>query len=285
MIGRIEALFNPGSADYPEDGLFLEVNKVPLVVGVSDAYSRPYDKQNPIILFNRRSSGEMVKQIFWNTVSLALPHESLETAVMRADEKIRDYQKTIGFPNTADELAGTAFAVAKIEGKTLEIFQGGDCTALWMRKDLSVNFTCNRVKPASEYVIKVFAELVKKHGGDRKKARVEFTPLLKEEKIRNINKNHPEAYAAANGQLNPQLCHKSIQSLAEIKLLLLFTDGFILREDFNDYERMRELAALIYEKGLNAGLERIRGQEKAGAVASTAIGLQAEATAVAIWFK
>ena len=224
----------------------------------------------------------MVKQIFWETVSSAPPSESLKSVVIRADQKIGAYQKSVGFSFRADELAGTCFALARITEKTVEIFQGGDNIALWMLKDFSVGFTPNRAFPADKYEKEIFAGLVKKHEGDRKKARVEFTLLLKDEKMANINQNHPEAYPVANGQLNINICFEKTLPVDNLNFLLLFTDGFIPFEDFNNPQRMWELAVFTKENELTTKLDKTRGQEKGGTGA--AIAPRAEATALAVWF-
>jgi len=276
-FNAIEQFLSPGGADYQEDGMVY--CESPMVISVNDAYSVPYDdSEHPIIIIDGVSTGEIVRKIFCDTVISS--SENLKEIAIKANILIGNFQKKQGFPFRADELAGTSFVLAKITEEAVNIFQGGDCTALWMYKDGSVGFTPNIVAPATRYVNKISATLGQQCGGDLKKARALFIPHIKEEKLRNNNNpNSQQGYPVMNGQLNIKMCQEVHLKTDNLKLLSLFSDGLIPFEWFNDQAAMEALAKFVEQNGLQAHMERFGGNLGRG------FAKKAEATGIAVWLK
>ncbi len=274
----IEQFLSPGDAKYQEDGMTCNHDN-PMIIGVNDAYSVPYDdSEHPIIIIDKMSTGEAVRKIFCNTVITAKPDESPKQIAIKANALIGDFQKKQGFPFRADELAGTSFVLAKITEESVSIFQGGDCIALWIHKDGVVEFTTNIVVPATKYVAKISATLRQQCSKDIKRARALFTPYLKEEKLRNNNNpDSPQGYPVINGQLNVGMCQEKL--INDLRFLLLFSDGLIPFKWFNDQAAMEVLAIFVEQNGLHAHMERFGGNLGRG------FTQKAEATAIAVWFK
>ncbi len=279
-FGGIEQFLSPGDAKYQEDGMARN-HENPMIIGVNDAYSVPYDdSENPIIIIDDMSTGEIVTKIFCDTVILSSPNESPKQIAIKANTLIGDFQRRQSFPFRADELAGTSFVLAKITEESVSIFQGGDCTALWMYKDGVVEFTTNIVVPATKYVTKISATLRQQCDNDLKRARALFTPYLKEEKLKNNNNpDSAQGYPVMNGQLNIKMCQEVHLKTDGLKLLLLFTDGLIPFEWFNDRAAMEALAIFIEKNGIHAHVERFGGNLGRG------FTQKAEATGIAVWLR
>ncbi len=276
----IEQFLSPGDAKYQEDGMvYCEGN--PMTISVSDAYSVPYDdSKHPIIIIDGMSTGEAVTKIFCNTVFNAKPSQSPKEIAIEANALIGDFQKKQRFLFQASDLAGTSFVLAKVTEEFVNIFQGGDCTALWTHKDGSLGFTPNIVAPATRYVNKISAELRQQCDGDLKKARALFTPYLKEEKLfNNNNPDSPQGYPVINGQLNVGMCQEKLIPVNDLRFLLLFSDGLIPFKWFNDQVAMERFAMFVEQNGLHSHMERFGGNFGRG------FTKKAEATGIAVWLK
>ena len=135
-IQKIETLLDKGASEYAENGFFTKEDNDTTLLAVCDAFSKPYNKlDKPIQLFGGQSSGEIVKNIFFNALENSKSSDSLLSIIQEADNAVRIFDEKLGLPFRADNLAGLVFAIARINKSTIEILQGGDCTALWKKKD------------------------------------------------------------------------------------------------------------------------------------------------------
>lgn len=276
---KIETLLDPGPVKYQEDGMATGIHQIPMILAVNDAYSVSYDNDHPIKIINGMSTGEIVTKIFCDTIFSSKSEENLRTIVTKADSLIGAFQKDQGFPLRADKLAGTVFALAKITADNIEILQGGDCTALWLYKNGTVGFTPNPVVSATKYVKEISAKFKQQCNGDMEKARILFTPYLKKEKIKdNNNPTSDQGYPVMNGQLNLEMCNEKTLPLNKLRLLLLFSDGYIPFEWFNDEAKMTKLGKFVEKNGISAHLEKFGNNEGSG------FTKKAEIVAVGIWF-
>src|SRR3989344_7623832 len=224
-IKKVETVLDRGTSEYLEDFFFFREEENSTILTVCDAFSKPYNKKDaPITLFDGMSSGEMIKNIFFNRLEISEPLNRLFNIVMDADRMIGDFNKQAGFPFKSDSMAGLVFAIIRINDSVIEIFQGGDCIAVWKNRDGSIGFTPNNVLKATIYVKEVFKNLMRECKGDREEARRRFTPLLMQEKTRNTNTHHTESYPVLNGQANSNLFHHELLNINDVEIITLFSD-------------------------------------------------------------
>jgi len=272
-ILKIDSVTDSGESKYLEDG-FVVIPGTFLVAAVCDGYSIPYDDNNPIKLFGGFSSGEWIRGLFCEIMSLAATRlPSLFETIAECNLNIRSFHEPFSPGLNASELAGLTFASVRVDSRFVTIAQGGDCTVVYRSKNGSVGFTPNTAKPASIRDRAKKAELLRLCDGDKKGMRVEFTSYLKEEKNRNINNpESPEGYPTINGYLNWAICFQKAIPVSDIDFLLLFTDGFLSFDWFNEPDRMEELVNVVRKHGVQYQLRQIRES-----------GQTTEATAVAVW--
>lgn len=258
-IKKIETLYSQGTAERIEDGLIIN----PLFFGVVDGLSAPYHYKMEQILFDGMSGGEMVRKIILETFNLAKPNSTLEKLILQANQRIKEFQVNRGIPlKRSDLLAGATFAFAKI-GETLEIIQGGDCFAIWVI-DSEIKVTKDQTQLAVHH--RLISELMKKYRGNREKMWTEFYFHLCALRQQDYNQKIKTGFAVLNGQPQVSECWQRIEvPLLNLKLLLLFTDGFVPANERTNEEKMAKRLVSIYQKeGLAGILERTRRIEERG---------------------
>ncbi len=300
---KVSFLYDQGSAPYREDGLFLAE---PLF-GVLDGVSAPYALAGPARKFQGMSGGEFVartvEQCFVYLRSPKNP-SALRDLVLEVNQEVRRQQQAAGVPFNAGELAGAAFAVARVGGGYVEVVQAGDCFALWAMKDGSVGITRNQVrahdtvmnaeiehiqrKVASELFGVVLEEATPE---ERSQIRGEmwnrFSPRLKEARRQDVNSPaSPRGYGFMNGdpRLKEMMVFLTIPR-SELRALLLFSDGMVPWEAMKGMTD-EEIAHRVYTDYLEGGLAHLlriaRGIECR--VANVNYMDSAEATAIALNF-
>jgi len=236
-IEKIESLYNSGTAKHFEDGHFVNLP----FIGVVDGYSAPYNhEENPPILFNGVTGGQMVRNIILATFCSATPDLSLETLALKANKEIKERQKS------ARDLAGASFLLAKVTENTIEMLQGGDCYALWVKKSGEINITKNQWHKYDAALVKNFAQLMKEFNSDRKKAWKAHFPFLAKIKSENTNK----VCANLNGQPEVEQCWQKIEiPLSDLSLLIYFTDGLVPFSAMEDENRLAETVLTFFRVG------------------------------------
>lgn len=278
MISKITAIYDKGTVKNIEDGLVIN----PPFYGVIDGTSEPKYFIGRGISFDGLSSGEKVRQIILETFYAAKNNESLEKIILRSNEKLKNlWRKRKISLDHSDLIAGAAFVFVKINSQKIEIIQGGDCFALWVSKSGKVGITKNQVYLHGLEAEKIIAELMKKHGGNRKKMWLEFYKPLCQLRLRDNNKKTKTGFAILNGQPSLKKCWQKIKiPVKELKFLLLFSDGFV---PFKKDNQMAKETVKFYQKGgLNCILKNKRKYEKRTEKKSYRVF--DEATAIAIEF-
>lgn len=270
VIKNISTCLDSAGVKFQEDGVVL-VTTDPVILGVCDAFSIPYDKETPPILVpdengNKIGTGEMIKSIFCRTLPRA-QKGGLGATILEVDTRVKEFNSRVqdeyGLPKEPAYSAGMSCVALEVWPGTIEIFQCGDCIAAWKNKDGEIDYTRNPVQAASIQVREVRARLLEKSDGDVDGARVKFTPFLREQKNRDINNEQsPQGYPNINGFLKIRMCQDIFLQSNKISCLLLCSDGFLPFEYFNDTERMDDLIGEIYYYGLNYYLERILKVQK-----------------------
>ncbi len=256
---KIEAIYNKGTAENLEDGFVIN----PPFFGVVDGTSEPKHFIGRGFYFNKMSSGEMVRKIILEVFYSKKSSEPLEKILLLANKKIRNLWRKYKIPlNRSDLIAGATFVFIKINSKKVNIIQGGDCFSLWINKTGKIGFTKNQVYFHELEAQKIIANLLKKHKGDRKKMWLDFYKPLCQLRLRDVNKKIETGFAILNGQPSLEKCWQKIEiPVKNLKLLLLFTDGFV---PFPKKEKglAKEIIKLYQKGGLSYILKKKREFER-----------------------
>ena len=281
-LETIETLYSQGTAEHREDGFFVN----PPFFGVVDGFSSPYHYKMKQIRFGGFSGGEMVRQVILKTFYNAKPDFSLKEIILRANQGIGAIQTTRGIPiDHADRLAGASFVFTKVKTETIEIIQGGDCLAVWLYASGEIGATKNQAYQHVSKNLVIIAELMDKHNHDRKEMWIEFYPILSRQRQQDINQKTEAGYAILSGQPSLEECWLKVEIPVErLKLLLLFTDGFVPYSETAEEMKMAKRLITDYEKwGLDGILKRKRQKDKREEEKSYIA--QDEATAIALNFN
>lgn len=255
---KIEAIYSRGTADEIEDGLLIN----PPFFGVIDGTSEPDHFIGKGLSFGKMSSGEMVRKIILETFYSAQIDESLEEVILRANNKLRAFWHGLKIPiKRSDLIAGAVFALAKVEPEKVEIIQGGDCFVLWLSNSGKISIAKNQAYFHEIEIQKAIARLMKKYKGDRKKMWLDFYRPLCQLRLKDINKKIKTGLATLNGQPALKKCWQHIEiPLRDLKLLLLFTDGFVPLK--KEVELAKKTIKFYQKGGLNYILQKKREYEK-----------------------
>jgi len=254
-IPIVEMLYDPGRKDreFIEDRSFCNLSSG--IFAAIDGFSAPYSDQNPPLLFNGLSGGEMVSNIVVSTLAWATSNSILENLVIKTNEAIKIEQTNYGIRlNDAGSLAGASAIIGKIGNDQIEIIQAGDCYAVWSFNGGPIAFTKNKI--------------------------YETDLQAREQK------------AVLNGQLEATFCWQELKiPLQELELLIVFTDGFIAAEQMADEKIMARDVIDLYKArggaGAETGLKRILASTRAiqRMNIQTSHEPYPEATAMAISFE
>lgn len=279
---KINVLYDQGSAHTPEDGIIFQP---PYYFGVIDGISGIYLPQEGPRLFDGITGGQLashaISQAFGSTLTTEKP---LEDIFQEANNMIHVVSETYGLPFQKSEfLPSAAFVVAKIGISNISILQGGDSLAIWQMKDGTIEGTPNKAYAYEEKLLRIIAELMKKHERDRQKMWEEFCPILREERRANIN-TEQGGFALLNGQpAFKNFWQEFTLPLEKMALLILFSDGFVPFEwTQNRFAMAGEIIRLYQKEGLHSILKATRliaDQNK-----SSSHEDYPEATAIAIGF-
>lgn len=282
----IEVIYDQGTAEHREDGFIVN----PPFFGVIDGFSAPHSPQNPLILFDGESGGEIIRRIALESFYSANGDWSLENVVMVTNKLIRKFQADHGIPeDRADLLAAASFVFLKIEKDKIKILQGGDCLVAWHLTSGEVGTIRNQAYGHVARNLKIIAKLMKKHQGDRVKMWNEFFTTLSGFRLQDINNPKSKtSYAALNGQQRLPNCWQKIEMpLEKLRSLLLFSYGFVPYRETKPEDKLQNILAgtlcIEYHAG---GLKRILSRKRksdAKKAVSSHITYD-EATAIALSF-
>jgi len=252
MLRVADSIYSQGTAENVEDGLIIN----PPFYGVIDATSAPHSSEMKEILFWGESGGAMVRRIIQATFHNAASTMPLGEAVLRANQRIREIQEAQGIPIVdAGRLAGASFVFLKMEGKTIQVIQGGDCLLVYRYHPAGTTFTPNYAYGHVAKNLQIIKEIMEKNGGDRKAMWVEFAPMLA--KFRQQDINNPTSktgYAMLNGQPTLQQLWKSfiIPGDKNLQTIIAFSDGFVRRYEETRPETLGHLASGLLDRYIDA---------------------------------
>lgn len=282
---EIKLLYDLPEGIIPEDGF---VFSPPFFLGVSDGVSGLYMPDKGPVLFGGKSGGRMVSDVISKTfLTAASKEDSLEEFIIRANEEVRGIQESLGFyeESHTDLLAGATFAIAKLGNENgIEIIQCGDAFAVVETHEGKVLATRNQTFQHDTEARKIIAELMRKHGENRREMWRQFGPILSQMRLRNVNRKTEAGYGLLNGQSSfKDFCQRIVVPQDQVHLVLLFTDGLIYYPDSkNETLLAQKVLSLYWQGGLGAILEETRKKEAAEKEVSHVD--HAEATAIAIEF-
>ena len=299
---KVQMIYDQGTALYREDGLFVVGCRL---FGVLDGTSAPYAPKYPPKMFNGMSGGEMVSRLC-ERLCYVQPDINLEQLIQFLNESVGKEQEIAGIlHNDAGELAGSTFAFARVNKKTIEICQAGDCFALWVTRDGKTYITQNQVRAhdtdmnaeldrlqmevAAERNIKLSVKLTEE---ELKPIRGEvwnrFCPTLKEARRQDVNNpTSPRAYGRLDG--NPRLMklmtfYKFPRQ--DLRILILFSDGMLpwsRMKNMTDEQVGNEMHKIYKKSGLRGILAKARHEERK--LRAKRYLSYAEATAIALNFS
>lgn len=279
---KVKVLYDQGTACVAEDGIIFYP---PCCFGVTDGVSGVYLPQEGPRLFNQLTGGQLASKIISRSFGSAIPGETLENILRRANNMLREISKEAEISLEELELLPSAdFVVVRLDtSSSLSILQGGDSLAIWQMKDGTIGGTPNKVYSYEKELLQIVAGLMKKHKGDRQKMWREYRPILIEKRRANTN-TEEGGFAVLNGQSEFEcFWQKFTLPRKEIGFLILFSDGFIPFEWTENVFAMAGEMIRLYRKGeLHSILEatRVIADKKK----SLAHEDYAEATAIAIEF-
>lgn len=245
---RILALFDKGDAKYQEDFLILSNP----FFGVLDGVSAIYDPAvGPKIYHNQYTGAQMVGRIVCSVFANAAETESLERLMYQANQNVRNFALQNALPtDDASRLPGVAFAITKISSQWIEIIQGGDCFAVWVKTSGKIGCTPNQCLLGERQGQNVFRKLMAKYQGDRTRAWQDYVPHFAARQKELANNPLVGGLALLNGQDTVfTSARRWTFHREEIRLLLLFTDGVIPFPDTENAERLGKMVINRFREG------------------------------------
>ncbi len=277
---KVDYLYSQGSVKIPEDKLIF---CPPCFFGVADGVSGIYLPEEEPKLFDGRTGGQLVTQTIVTEFSISLGTSDLAHILKSANSKLYTTMYRSNVDVTDSAIApGACFMVVKITEEEVEIIQAGDCLAVWEYRNSKVDGIAHQNYKYEESLLKAIEKLMLKHKGNRSKMWKDFRPILTKRREKNFNK--PGGICILNGQDNfPKLWRKQILQRADLKNLLLFSDGLV---PFELTENPKILAEKVIEQYRQGGLKNIllKTRKLAKRKKSTTHEDQPEATAISIRF-
>lgn len=252
----------PFSRKYSEDGIIDCPNQYWPVYGVLDGVSFYHPAVGPA-LFDGFTQGQLAVRLTLRTFLSAKPGELVTRTLITANNLIWKEAKMYGLSLEQPELLpGTNFALAQIGNEELSIVYGSDCGAVWQMKDGSIGGTINQAYDYEFWVEETFAAIKDKHGGDLNRAWEEWLPIRRD-KIRQLQ-NQPGGWSTISGQPEFENSWEEIKfPIKEVKLIIIFTDGFVRFEDTkNPLALAQKLVRLYFKGGLAAILANTRSVQR-----------------------
>ena len=279
---KVNVLYDQGSAQIIEDGIIFQP---PYCFGVTDGISGVYLPDEGPELFHGMTGGQFASHVISYIFGCTrLARRSLEGILQRANNLIREKIKVHNL--SLDEsglLPSAAFVVVSLTRKNINILQAGDSLAVWQMEDGSLGATSNKTYSYEKELLRIIAELMKKHKENRRKMWEEFRPILIKKRRANVNTKQG-GFALLNGQPEfERFWQKFILPREKVKILILFSDGLIPFEwTQQEFGMAGEIIRLYKRGGLYSILKASR--QIAGQKRSSSHEDYPEATAIAVEF-
>lgn len=278
---KIKILYDQGTARFPEDGMIFQP---PCFFGATDGVSGAHLPNEIPKLFLGRTGGQFASHVLSQSFSKANQKESLKYILRKANTIIHDASEMCGLDlQESGLLPSAAFVAARISAHKIHIIQGGDSLAVWQMKNGTIGGTPNLAFSHVGELLRIIAELMKKHKGNRQEMWEEFCPILIKKRRAEINTKQG-GFALLNGQPEfEDFWQRFTFSRKEMALLILFSDGFVPFEWTENELALAGETFRLYKKGklwsVLKATRKIAEQEK-----SSSHEDYAEATAIAIEF-
>lgn len=300
---RVSVLFDQGSAEKQEDGFVVQYPFYAVVDGVSANYCPEHPQQ----VFHGLTGGAMVARVFQETFYTTSSDLSLPACVNKVNHEVGRWQAQQGLSlESPEDLAGCVFAAAKIgeAREIINILYVGDSAAIWELNDGTIGITPNQVRGHDAVLVaefkRIFRAIADDHGVNietdgastlswvRAQTWDRYCAFSRAERHKNVNhRKSLNGYGVLNGSPDfGAMYHRKLLPLAQMKRLLLCTDGMVPWGTVNHGEEIKlaeTLLSLYRKDGLPALLRNARFLEKEGARTSHTTGAT-EATAIAIEF-
>lgn len=176
-----------------------------------------------------------------------------------------------------------SYALVFFNKNTIKIVQGGDCQIIWKNRDGTFGWTENQTLEYDGENLRIIADLMKKHNGDRSAMWQKFNPILKERRQEYFNSPIGK-FSLLNGQPEfSQHWQRVTLKVRDIETMIIFTDGFVTQKDTADMaELTRKIIHICEIEGMQAWLNKTR--ESAAKNAGLTHVTLPEATATMIKF-
>lgn len=297
---KMATLYDQGSALHVEDGHAINF---PFAI-VADGVSAPYNRENPLRLFEGQPGGVRAARIVEEEFAKARGSDRLDEVLLKANTRVGELQTAQGISlKRADQLAGVAFAALKWSTDEIVVIQAGDCFAIWECQSGEVGVTRNQVGDHDRLLMttvnRLLQEIAAEYGVTLETADTSIRTAIRNEmweryyptactaRLRDANSpKSPYGYGILNGQSTLARAWSSTTlKKCEVHRVLLLSDGLIpwaITETQDEHTIARTLLTTYRAGGLPAILASARGLEKH--MKTTHYTDFAEATGIAIEF-
>lgn len=278
---QFKTLYDPGTAKVLEDKFVA----APPFFGVFDGMSGLYHPSAGPQMFGGVAGGQKFVELAADVVKRADSGEPLADVASRINDELRRFVEENGLDAShPEDSPGMEFTLAKVSDEGIEIIQGGDAFAVWVKQDGSSGATPNQNYLYEKELLDLLQPLTIKYPADKDAVWKEYLPLLGELRRERANRGRSGDYVVLNGDpASAQFWNRKKFAPGELKQLFLFTDGLVDFPDTRDEHALARLVAETYARGgLAALFARIREIEKKE-LGERHID-QAEATGIAITF-
>lgn len=248
MWPKIKMIYDSGDTKYPEDKIVM----APPIIAILDGYSPPHFPGMPKLLYNRTLGQAVVNETnrVFNQIKSA--EKPLIETIVEANKMVKIFQLRKIDPG---EFPGAGFAAVKINKESVEVIQGCDCLFLCILKDGGFIVSPNKYYQYDIKTERDFAEKMSLYRGDLKKSWKAHFLLLKQ-----IRREHAQKdFSVLNGQ-DGILENAFVAGipLSDIKLILLFTDGFLPIDTGPNQDNLAKYIIDMYGNGgAREGLQKI----------------------------
>ncbi len=252
MKYEFKTLYDPGTAKVREDKFVA----APPFFAVFDGASGLYHPDTGPQKFDGVAGGQKAVELAVEAVKNAPSSDSIEDVALRINEALRKFIKANALdPAHPENLPGMEFAAAKVSDAGIDIIQGGDTFAVWVKKDGRSGATPNQNYSYEKALIELLQPLIEKHKGDGKAYWQEYLPLIAKARRERANKGGAKDYVVLNGDpAVEKVWNKIAFAPGDLQKLFLFTDGFV---DFPETRDEKTMAALIAETYAQGGFSKL----------------------------
>ena len=257
QIKKVLDIYDCGSVtEGQEDTSFIGHPSSPFFMVYDGASARGSKGEKDIFSRTGSTVADEVGQIVAVTFGEASNKDELSQVILRANQNVKIFQETNGYRlDHAGLLSGGVLAAIKIGKEFLAVARTGDCFICVLRSNGEAWITDNQAYSMDVEGSATISKLMEKHGGDRDKMWAEFSRIVRESRLRDINQprgNKPmsTAYGVLNGQDDFEEFLDTFEfPLKGIHSILLITDGATKLSETKNALSHAKLVAERYQEG------------------------------------